>query len=68
MYNYDDCLCDKKEYGKFYKRKYAQAYIVPQVYENLFSIKEAFRKGTIFKDLYDEYYENEKKSCKSCRY
>lgn len=39
---------------------YARAYILPQVYENLFSIKDVFDKGTIFKDLYMPYHEKDK--------
>ncbi len=40
---------------------YARAYIKPQTYKNLFSCKEGFIKGTIFKDLYQPY--NEKSKC-----
>lgn len=46
--------CDKL------KLDYARAYIVPQKYENLYSICRGFHKGTIFKDLYRPYRENEK--------
>ena len=34
---------------------YARCYILLQKYENLFPCKEAFYKGTIFKDLYKKY-------------
>lgn len=39
---------------------YAQAYVKPQTYKNLFSCSEGFLKGTIFKDLYMPYKKNEK--------
>lgn len=42
------------------KLQYATAYVLPQVYENLFSVDEAFHKGTIFKDLYRPYKSKEK--------
>ena len=34
---------------------YAKAYIVPQRYENLFSMKDVLKTGTIFMDLYRPY-------------
>ena len=34
--------------------KLAQAYIVPQEYRDLFDIRTALKKGTIFKELYRE--------------
>lgn len=37
------------------KLEYAQAYILPQKYGNLYSANEGFWKGTIFKDLYRPY-------------
>ncbi|SHE97487.1 spore coat associated protein CotJA [Clostridium fallax] len=38
--------------------EYARAYILPQKYKNLIcSVDEAFRKGTIFEDLYKPYKE-----------
>ncbi|WP_160684873.1 spore coat associated protein CotJA [Clostridium sp. C2-6-12] len=43
--------------------EYARAYILPQKYENLYSCKEGFLKGTIFVDLYRPYHE-----CKKCKY
>lgn len=52
MYRRDDCMCKQKEY--------ARAYILPQEYENLFSCKEGFLRGTIFKDLYQPYTEKKK--------
>ncbi|OCA99371.1 spore coat associated protein CotJA [Clostridium beijerinckii] len=53
----DDCMCKSKEYSKEHSKKYeyARAYILPQKYENLYSCKEGFVKGTIFKDLYRPY-------------
>ena len=48
MYKHEDCACKSKEY--------ARAYILPQKYENLYSCKEGFLKGTIFKDLYRPYH------------
>ena len=50
MYTHDDCMCKSKEY--------ARAYILPQKYENLFSCKEGFLAGTIFKDLYRPYHDH----------
>ena len=47
-----DCTDDK------FKLEYARAYILPQKYENLYSICKGFWKGTIFKDLYRPYKEN----------
>ena len=35
--------------------EYARAYILPQKYNNLYSINEALWRGTIFKDLYRPY-------------
>lgn len=52
---------DIKYLGK--EMDYARAYILPQVYENLYTIKDAFEKGTIFKDLYMPYYEKIKFNC-----
>ena len=43
--------------------KYARAYILPQKYENLFSCKEGFCAGTIFKELYRPYDEKKKSKC-----
>lgn len=53
MYRHDnhDCQC----------KKYATAYILPQKYENLFTCKEAFCMGTIFKDLYQPYKSSKNK-------
>ena len=53
--NMYDCTDDK------FKLEYARAYILPQKYENLYSICKGFWKGTIFKDLYRPY--KEKKEC-----
>lgn len=50
MYRHEDCMYKSKEY--------ARAYILPQKYENLYSCKEGFIKGTIFKDLYRPYHEH----------
>lgn len=59
MYKHDDCGCKSKE-----SIEYARAYILPQKYENLYSIKEGFYKGTIFKDLYRPYHECKKNKCR----
>lgn len=50
MYKHEDCGCKSKKY------EYARAYIIPQEYENLYSCKEGFLRGTIFKDLYRPYH------------
>ncbi|MFR1709790.1 MAG: spore coat associated protein CotJA [Clostridium sp.] len=39
------------------KMEYACAFILPQTYENLFLVKDALFRGTIFKDLYKPYDE-----------
>ena len=36
------------------KYKLAQAYVIPQEYRDLFDIRTALKKGTIFKELYRE--------------
>lgn len=59
MYKHDDCGCKSKDL-KESKKEYARAYILPQKYENLYSCKEGFFKGTIFKDLYRPYHEHDK--------
>lgn len=55
MYKSNNSTCKLDEY--------ARAYILPQSYQNLFSCKDAFIKGTIFKDLYEPYDENKKNKC-----
>ena len=45
--------------------KYAQAYIIPQKLENLYSLKDALYKVTIFKVLYRPYKEDN--SVNKCR-
>ena len=65
MYRHDDCMCkahddtmmNSKEDHMHKSLEYARAYILPQKYENLFSCKEAFLMGTIFKDLYRPYHD-----------
>ena len=52
-----DNLVDDYRCNQFKNLRYAQAYILPQVYENLFRLDTAFKKGTIFKDLYRPYHE-----------
>ena len=47
-------------YNCFCPEEYARAYVLPQLYENLFSHCEALKKGTIFVDLYSPYHK--------CRY
>lgn len=44
-------------------KNYAEAFVIPQVYENLFPVSEAFKTGTIFKDLYMPYHEYKKYNC-----
>lgn len=56
MCNYDK-LIPNCEDGNPRKDYYAKAYVLPQVYENLFTVNSAFKKGTIFKDLYKPYHE-----------
>ncbi|MBE6062056.1 MAG: spore coat associated protein CotJA [Clostridium butyricum] len=56
MYRHEKSGCKLNEY--------ARAFILPQKYENLFTCKEGFYKGTIFKDLYSPY--NEKKKNEKC--
>lgn len=55
MYRHENSGCKMTEY--------ARAYILLQKYENLFSCKEAYNKGTIFKDLYVSYDEKKKNKC-----
>ena len=52
--------CDSD--GKSSENCYAKAYILPQKYENIYSINTAFKKGTIFKDLYRPYHKNNDKT------
>ena len=40
--------------------EYAKAFIALQKYDNLLSTTEAFKLGTIFKDLLSSYEETEK--------
>ncbi len=56
MYDYDKLMPDLKN-NDCRKDYYAKAYILPQLYENLFTVNSAFKKGTIFKDLYKPYHE-----------
>ena len=66
MYRHDDCMCkahddtmmNSKEDHMHKSLEYARAYILPQKYENLFSCKEGFLMGTIFKDLYRPYHDH----------
>ena len=37
--------------------EYARAYIVPQKFENLYSLDEALENGTLYEDLYRPYVE-----------
>lgn len=55
MYRHEKSGCKLNEY--------ARAFILPQKYENLFTCKEGFCKGTIFKDLYLPYDEKKKEEC-----
>ena len=45
---------------------YARAYVEPQIYENLFTVKDAIMYGTIFKDLYYPY-KNKSKTDSNCK-
>jgi hypothetical protein len=72
MYRHDDCMCKTIHQDSMIKSKedcmckskeYARAYILPQKYENLYSCKEGFLKGTIFVDLYKPYHECKKMKC-----
>lgn len=56
MYDYDKLIPDLKN-DDCRKDYYAKAYVLPQLYENLFTVNSAFKKGTIFKDLYKPYHE-----------
>ena len=53
-YDYDNLIDDGRS-NRPKRLRYAEAYILPQVYENLFRLDTALRKGTIFKDLYRPY-------------
>lgn len=55
MYRHEECM------HKF--DEYARAYILPQKYEDLFSCKDGFTKGTIFKVLYDPYVKSKLSEC-----
>jgi len=61
----DGCMCKSHEDHMSKSKEYARAYILPQKYENLFSCKEGFLAGTIFKDLYRPYhdYDCKKNKC-----
>ena len=61
----DGCMCKSHEDHMSKSKEYARAYILPQKYENLFSCKEGFLMGTIFKDLYRPYhdYDCKKNKC-----
>lgn len=55
----NDCM-EKK-----IKLEYARAYIILQKYQKLYSLDNALCVGTIFKELYRPYKENNKKhECK----
>ncbi|MDY4078305.1 MAG: spore coat associated protein CotJA [Clostridium sp.] len=56
----------KTESIKKCELEYAKAYIVPQRYENLFSMKDVLKTGTIFMDLYRPYVKKDDKS-KYCK-
>lgn len=44
-----------ESYKVFNPKVYAKVSICNQPYENLFTVKDGFKAGTIFKDLYDPY-------------
>ena len=56
-YKHKSCICTPP----YEKKEYARAYILLQKYENLFTCKEGFYAGTIFKDLYQPYKEKNDK-------
>lgn len=58
-YKYKSCICTPPNEEK----EYAKPYILLQKYENLFTCKEGFDKGTIFKDLYKPYKKSKVKYC-----
>ena len=60
----DGCMCKSHEDYMHKSKEYARAYILPQKYENLFSCKEGFLAGTIFKDLYRPYHDHDCKKNK----
>lgn len=62
MYRYDESMHKHHEL-MHNNHKYAHAYILPQNYEDLFSCKEGFTKGTLFKVLFDPYDENKNTKC-----
>ncbi len=45
------------------KMKYACAFVLPQSFENLFCLDDAFKMGTIFKDLHRPYHSNKRSRC-----
>ena len=83
MYRHDDCMCKhhddsmseskdmymckEKDDCMSKSKEYARAYILPQKYENLFSCKEGFLMGTIFKDLYRPYHDHKHEHDYACK-
>lgn len=65
-YTYRECSSKNDDTPQKHQRRYAEAFVIPQKYENLFSLSEAINIGTIFKDLYIPYDENSKKTKKTC--
>ena len=71
----DDCMpkskdmymCKGKDDYMSKSKEYARAYILPQKYENLFSCKEGFLMGTIFKDLYRPYHDHKHEHDYDCK-
>lgn len=59
----DQMMCKSHDDHMYKSKEYARAYILPQKYENLFSCKEGFLRGTIFKDLYKPYHDCKKSKC-----
>ena len=55
MCDYDKLMPDFKD-DDSRKDYYAKAYVLPQLYKNLFTVNSALNKGTIFKDLYKPYH------------
>lgn len=47
----------RESYKVFNPGVYGKAYVNLQPYENLFDVDDAFKAGTLFKDLYSPYCE-----------
>lgn len=63
----DNNLDDNVQQNNKKYTRYAEAFIIPQKYENLYSYNNAFKFGTIFYDLNIPFDENSKKVKKVCK-